>query len=63
MPDAEEAALAGFDPRYARVVAVRFEDEDHAEVELATNEPPFEYPYFVHVERVGGSWYEAISHN
>jgi hypothetical protein len=25
--------------------------ENEVEVELATNEPPIEYPYFVHIER------------
>ena len=69
----EEAALAGFDPRYARVVQVRFDrstptclmplPQNEAEVELATNEPPYEYPYFVHVERVGDFWEERVSHN
>jgi hypothetical protein len=69
----EEAALAGFDPRYARVVHVRVDRptptclmplrENEAEVELATNEPPYEYPYFVHVERVGDFWEERQSHN
>lgn len=68
----EEAALAGF-PRYARVVRVRLDRstptclmplrENEAEVELATNEPPYEYPYFVHVERVGDFWEERQSHN
>jgi hypothetical protein len=69
----EEAALAGFDPRYARVVQVRFDrptptclmplGQNEAEVELATNEPPYEYRYFVHVERVGDFWEEKVSNN
>ena len=60
-PTPEEAALAGF--TFARVVRVRARDWDCAlepepgqvEVELATNEPPMEYPYFVHVHREGTS--------
>jgi hypothetical protein len=62
-PSPEEAALAGFDSRFARIVRVRSQDVDHVEVELATNEPPREYPYFVHVERIGELWHEATSHN
>jgi len=37
--------------------------ENEAEVELATNEPPYDYTYFVHVERVGDFWEERQSHN
>jgi len=37
--------------------------QNEAEVELATDEPPYEYPYFVHVERVGDLREERISHN
>jgi hypothetical protein len=68
----EEAALAGFDPRYARVVRTRDAteatcgstlSENEVEVELATNDAPYEYPYFVHVERIGERWREAVSHN
>ena len=59
----EEAAVAGFDPRFARVVEVSYKDETHAVVELSTNEPPVEYPYFVRVERVRGRWVEIASHN
>jgi hypothetical protein len=33
------------------------------QVELATNEPPIEYPYFVHVERRGERWYAMQDHN
>jgi hypothetical protein len=68
----EQAALAGFDPQFAHVIGVvrsyavhGFEpdDDDHLEVELATNERPREYPYFVHVERDGdGRWREGVSH-
>jgi hypothetical protein len=37
--------------------------QKEAEVELATNVPPYEYSYFVHVERVGGFWEERVGHN
>jgi hypothetical protein len=37
--------------------------QNEAEVELMTNGPPYEYPYFVHVERVGDFWEETQSHN
>jgi hypothetical protein len=68
----DEAALSGFDPRFARVVRVvrsqdwseaLVKDDDHMVVELATNEPPREYPYFVFVERRQGLWFEGMSHN
>ena len=68
----EEAAISGFDARYARVVGMVHgtcvndfdpEDVDHYEVELATNEAPSEYTYFVHVYREGDLWFEASSHN
>lgn len=69
----EEAALGGFDPRYARVVRTRQGTPaphcllemggNEVEVELATNEPPIEYPYFVHVERRGERWYAMQGHN
>jgi hypothetical protein len=70
-PTPEEAALGGFDPRFARVVAARWGDWDctaepdgvEVEIELATNEPPSEYEYFVHVQRRGKLWYEGQSHN
>src|SRR5207247_8109240 len=72
-PTPEESALAGFDRRYARVVRVRRDQPEpgcgkplelnEVEVELATNEPPYEYAYFVHVERVGAYWVEGSSHN
>jgi hypothetical protein len=35
--------------------------ENGVEVELATNEPPHEYPYFVHVERRHNLWFEGAS--
>ncbi len=69
-PTPEEAALAGF--AFARVVRVRSpgdwdctgESEDgEVEVELATNEPPMEYQYFVHVHRKGDLWFGGSSHN
>jgi hypothetical protein len=70
----EEAALAGFDPRYARVVRVRFDQptptclmplgQNEAEVELATNEPPWESTHTsCTFERVGDLWEERQSHN
>ena len=75
----EEAALAGFDARYARVRNVYSgwpciddanedvpdypEFEDRFEVQLLTNEPPREYLYYVHVVREKGRWFEASSHN
>lgn len=42
----EEAALAGFDPRFARVVVTLYVSDDLAEVELETNTPDAPYPYF-----------------
>ena len=62
-PTPEEAALAGFDSRYARVVETRYWDDDHAEVYLATNEDPTLYPYFVQAVRVEGMWHEGGSAN
>lgn len=38
-------------------------DTGHFEVELAMNEPPSEYEYFVHVEFRDGAWFEGTSHN
>jgi hypothetical protein len=58
-----EAALAGFDPRYARVVRVTFNSPDEAVVELATNEEPYLYPYFVYCYRMQGRWVEGDSHS
>jgi len=68
---AEDAALGGFDRRFAKVITVRTSEgdcgielnDDHVEIELATNEAPSEYTYFVHVERRDGSWFESNSHN
>lgn len=67
----EEAALASF--KFARVVRVRESDWDctrapdagevEVEVELATNEPPMEYEYFVHVHREGDLWFQRLGHN
>jgi hypothetical protein len=58
-----EAALAGFDPRYARVVVTRYVNDDLAEVELETNTPEAPYPYFVQVTRMEGLWFEGSSGN
>ena len=65
--------MSGFEPRYARVVLVRFDRpaphcftplaENEAEVELATSDPPYEYAYFVHVKRIDDLWEEGVSHN
>jgi hypothetical protein len=54
----EAAALADFDPRFARVVRTTVTGE-RATVELATNEPPTEYPYWVRCVRINGRWYET----
>ena len=43
----EEAAIAGWDPRYARVVRTVYHAPDKADVELATNEEPYLYPYLI----------------
>jgi hypothetical protein len=69
----EEAALAGFPPGLARVVRIRTATQssecavalgdDEVEVELATNEPPYEYAYFVHVALHDERWFEGNSHN
>ncbi len=65
--------MANFDPRYARVTRVRHGrpepscsremGENEVEVELATNEPPREYAYFIHVESRVGLWYIRYNHN
>lgn len=62
-PTPQEAALAGFDPRYARVVVTRFVNDDLAEVELATNTSEAPYPCFVQVTRMDGLWFEGSSGN
>ena len=60
----EEAALAGFDPRYAKVIKVTYlRSGRFAEVELATNEEPFVYPYWVMCERVEGGWINRADSN
>jgi hypothetical protein len=59
----EEAALAGFDPRFARVVVTRYVDDESVEVELETNTPEAPYPYFVQVRRVEERWFEGPSAN
>lgn len=62
-PTPEDAALATFDPRYAQVMEIVFFGPDEAEVELATNEEPYLYPYFVQCRRVVGGWIEGASGN
>jgi hypothetical protein len=62
-PTPDEAAMAGFDPRYARVVVTRYVNDDLAEVELATNTREAPYSYFVTVRRTGGVWFEGASGN
>jgi hypothetical protein len=42
---------------------VTFTSADEALVELATNEEPYLYPYFVHCYLVGDRWVEGDSHN
>jgi hypothetical protein len=59
----EEAALAGFDPRYARVVGTRYVSDELAEVELETNTPEAPYPYFLQVTRTNRLWFEGASGN
>lgn len=59
----EEAALADFDARYARVVRVTFTGIDEALVKLATNEELIIYPYFVCCRRTTNGWVEENSHN
>jgi hypothetical protein len=61
----EAAALADFDPRYARVVRVTYSgDGSDATVDLLTNEEPTPYPYYVHCVRdEQGRWHELWSHN
>jgi hypothetical protein len=61
----EEAALAGFPARYARVADVRYSsDGQRAEVDLVTNEEPTVHPYFAHCSRdEHGRWHEDQSFN
>jgi hypothetical protein len=59
----EEAALSTFDPRYARVVETTQEDEDSVLVELATNEEPNLYAYFVRCRRLSDGWVDVGGHN
>lgn len=59
----EEAALADFDPGYARVVETLYHGPDLAEVQLATNEEPNLYPYFVRCHRGPDGWTEGASAN
>lgn len=62
-PTPEEAALSTFDPRYSRVVKTTIEDEDSALVELATNEEPSLYTYFVRCRRLADGWVDVGGHN
>jgi hypothetical protein len=59
----EEAALSTFDTRFARVVETTHEGEDSAVVELATNEEPNLYTYFVRCRRLADGWMDAGGHN
>jgi hypothetical protein len=62
-PTPEEAALSTFDPRYARVVETEYEDHDLAMVELATNEEPYLYTYFVRCKPSATGWVDVAGHN
>jgi hypothetical protein len=62
-PTPEEAALSTFDPRYARVVETKREDEGTALVELATSEEPNLYTYFVRCRRLADGWVDVGGHN
>ena len=61
----EQAALAGWDSRYARVDGVSYSAKGRkARVKLLTNEEPYLYPYYVHCERdANGRWHETYSSN
>ena len=70
----EAAALEGWDLRYAKVVRVlpgsaedarmyEVDPSDYCVVELATNEEPRLYPYFIHCGRFDGKWVALSSHN
>jgi len=59
----EETAVTGFDPRYARVVRTIYRGSDEAEVELATNEEPYLYHYWVRCHRGDEGWVEIASGN
>jgi len=61
----EEAALADFPLKYARVESVSYsKDGSRATVKLLTNEEPNLYPYFVNCERTKSSrWIETDGHN
>lgn len=61
----EEAALAGWDTRYARVHEVSYAaNGKEARVTLLTNEEPYLYPYYVWCERDSdGRWSESHSSN
>jgi hypothetical protein len=61
----EDAALAGWDTRYARVDEVTYAaGGSEARVTLLTNEEPHLYPYYVYCVRDrSGLWIETGSHN
>jgi hypothetical protein len=60
----EDAARGDIPARYARALAVSLSpDERFAAVLLATNEPPFLYPYLVLCEREDDGWVEGASAN
>lgn len=61
----EEAALDGWDTRYARVVDVSLSsDGSEARVTLMTNEEPHLYPYYVYCVRDrSGLWIATHDHN
>lgn len=61
----EEAALAGWDARYARVHEVSYTGNgNEACVTLLTNEEPYLYPYYVYCERDSkGRWNETHGSN
>lgn len=58
----EDAALAGFPTRFARVIGSATQG-DYSVVLLGTNEPPQLYPYQVHCYRENGQWVEGSSSN
>jgi hypothetical protein len=61
----EEAAVADFPPKYARVESVSYSsDGSRATITLLTNEEPYLYRYYVNCERnESGRWIETDGHN
>ena len=61
----QEAALADFPARYARVESVDYStDGNEAKVMLLTNEEPYLYRYYVWCVRdSGGLWHETHGGN